>query len=77
MGESLVYDLGMPVGNYDYLLKVDAFLGEAYRFASFNSTTNVLEVYGDLTKAEHVGEYLIVITAQLMIGEKFDKVYKR
>ena len=53
----------MPVGNYDYLLKVDAFLGEAFRFTTFNSTTNVLEVYGDLTKADQVGEYPIIITA--------------
>ena len=48
VGESLDYSPGASRNTYGYLMDVELFLGEAFRFAHYDKVFNSFKVNGDL-----------------------------
>ena len=64
VGDSLVYSPGAQLNTYGYLMEVEVFLGDAFRFCVYDKALNKFKVRGTMTKPEDVGDYPIEVTAR-------------
>ena len=74
VGYPLIYQLGLPSNIYGYYMEVEMFLGDAFRFATFDENLNLFKVHADLTVREDIGVYPIQVKARLF-SAKFDETY--
>ena len=76
VGDALKYSLGLPENTAGYIMNVEVFLGDAFRFSIYDETLNLFKVHATKLKKEDVGEYRIKVTARLK-NEKFDDFFRK
>ena len=64
VGNSLAYTPGDSVNLYGAQMNVEVDLGPAILFASYDKEMNMFKVHSDLTTADDVGMYFIIVTAR-------------
>ena len=64
VGDSLEYSPGARLNTYGYIMDVEVFLGDAFRFVVYDKDLNKFSVQRNLVKPEDVGDYPIQVTAK-------------
>ena len=78
VGNSLVYFPEIQYNAYSERMQVEVFLGESFRFMTFNEDLNQFKVNGNLLTREDIGDYLIQVNATFFnstFEETFSKTF--